>query len=289
MSKHEAEQLSIRPMTRAELDVLVEWAAAEGWNPGIHDAEHFWQTDPRGFIAAELDGELVGGGAIVCYGHRFGFMGLFIVRPDLRGRGFGDRLWHERKRLLLARLKEPKLIGMDGVFAMQDYYGRGGFSFYCRDLRFEGRGKDLPPCANVVDLDQFAFSEVDAYDRRHFPVPREAFLDRWIKAPGGAAVGVRRDGGLAGFAVLRPCLVGYKIGPLFADDAELAELLYAELSRRVSGEAIFLDVPENNPDALALAAAHEMREIFGCARMYLGPVPRLADPEIFGVTTFELG
>ncbi len=289
MSENAADRLQIRSMTRDELDLLVEWAAKEGWNPGVHDAEHFWQADPRGFIAAEIEGELVGGGSIVSYGHHYGFMGLFIVRSDLRGQGFGDRLWHDRKRRLLERLKEPSLIGMDGVFTMQDYYARGGFSFYTRDLRFEGRGADSTGSSQVVDLEQFAFSEVDAYDQRHFPAPRAAFLDRWIKAPGGAAVGVRRDGRLAGFAVLRPCLVGYKIGPLFADDAELAELLFCELSRKVAGEAIFLDAPENNPFALALAAAHDMKEVFGCARMYLGQAPRLADHEVFGVTTFELG
>ncbi len=35
-------QLVIRNMTRPELDELVDWAAHEGWNPGIHDAELFW-------------------------------------------------------------------------------------------------------------------------------------------------------------------------------------------------------------------------------------------------------
>jgi hypothetical protein len=32
-----------------------------------------------------------------------------------------------------------------------------------------------------------------------------------------------------------------------------------------------------------------MVEVFGCARMYLGPAPALAHEHVFGVTTFELG
>ena len=59
--------MSIRRMTRDELDTLVEWAAREGWNPGLDDAEVFWATDPDGFVAAEIDGKLVGGGSIVAY------------------------------------------------------------------------------------------------------------------------------------------------------------------------------------------------------------------------------
>lgn len=33
-------------MSRSELDILTSWAANEGWNPGLHDADIFWNTDP---------------------------------------------------------------------------------------------------------------------------------------------------------------------------------------------------------------------------------------------------
>jgi hypothetical protein len=88
---------------------------------------------------------------------------------------------------------------------------------------------------------------------------------------------------------MRPCRTGYKIGPLFAADATVAESLLTTLASRVPGEPIILDVPEINPDALTLVARYRMREVFGCARMVLGPIPQLPDAEIFGVTTFELG
>ncbi len=82
----------IRKMTSLEVEELVSWAAREGWNPGLHDAELFWATDADAFLAAELDGVLIGGGAITSYQGDFGFMGLFILRPEFRNRGLGDRL-----------------------------------------------------------------------------------------------------------------------------------------------------------------------------------------------------
>ena len=88
---------------------------------------------------------------------------------------------------------------------------------------------------------------------------------------------------------MRPCRTGYKIGPLFAANSVVAESLLIALGSRVPGEPIFLDVPEINRRALELVARYRMSEVFGCARMVLGPIPQLPDAEIFGVTTFELG
>ena len=281
--------MHVRSMTRGELDTMVEWAAREGWNPGLNDAEVFWNADPDGFVAAELNGEMIGGGSIVAYGTRYGFMGFFIMRPDCRGRRLGDRLWNERKRRLSARLHASASIAMDGVFDMQEYYARGGFRFVCRDLRFEGRGMKAAHTEGVVEVSSLPFERIDVYDRRHFPAPRSGFLRNWIQRPGGHALAVVEDDAVRGYGVMRPCRTGHKIGPLFAANAGVAEQLLTAFGSRASDEPIFLDVPEINRDALALVARHNMKEVFGCARMVLGPIPKLPDAEIFGVTTFELG
>jgi GNAT superfamily N-acetyltransferase len=284
-----AAELTIRPMTRLELDRLVDWAADEAWNPGLSDAQIFWNTDPEGFIAAERDGVLIGGGSIVAYEDRFGFMGFFIVHPEHRGQGLGRRLWTARRDRLIARLQSPAVIGMDGVFAMQGFYARGGFVLSHRDLRFEGVGMASTLDARLVDLTEVPFAELARYDVAHFPAPRETFLRAWIAQPGSCALGVMQDGRLQGYGVIRSCRQGFKIGPLFAAEAEMAEALFRGLADHARGVPLFLDVPENNPEALALAERHGLREVFGCARMYYGPTPRLPDHEIFGVTTFELG
>jgi GNAT superfamily N-acetyltransferase len=282
-------ELVIRQMTRPELDTLVEWAASEGWNPGRNDAQIFWDTDPDGFIAADLEGELIGGGSIISYGGRFGFMGFFIIRPDHRGKGLGTRLWLQRRDILTARLQAPVVIGMDGVFNMQGFYARGGFVLHNRDLRFEGVGAAAPPGEALVDLRELPLVDVLDYDSAHFPAPRERFLEAWITQPDSRALGAVQDGILRGYGVIRPCRQGFKIGPLFAADGDTAETLFRGLGDFAPGEPIFLDVPEINPEAMALARRHGMREVFGCARMYYGPIPALPHHEIFGVTTFELG
>jgi ribosomal protein S18 acetylase RimI-like enzyme len=216
-------------------------------------------------------------------------MGFFIIAAEHRGRGLGNILWHARLQRLVGRLQAPAVIGMDGVFDMQDWYAKGGFRFAGRDLRFATVAQSFPAPRDIIELAQIDFAEVEAYDRAHFPAPRSGFLQRWLTQPGAHALGSIRDGRLAGFGVVRPCRKGYKIGPLFADGAEIAGDIYRALATRVPGETIYIDVPEDNRAAMAMAEQHGMEEVFGCAKMYFGPRPSLPEPEIFAVTTFELG
>jgi len=50
------DDLSIGRASRSEIDTMAEWAAAEGWNPGLRDAECFYAADPEGFWVARADG-----------------------------------------------------------------------------------------------------------------------------------------------------------------------------------------------------------------------------------------
>lgn len=280
--------VEIGVMTGAELRRIVDWAAGEQWNPGLHDVDAAHAFDPDGFVAMRRDGEMIGGGSIVSYDGEFGFMGLFIVRPDLRGQGLGTQLWHHRRDRLRSRLRAGAAIGMDGVFAMVPFYERGGFRLAYRDLRFEGIAPS-GDVAGLTPLSDLPFGAIEAYDRRHVASPRSAFLQRWLEQPGSHGAAVVEDGEVVGMAHLRPCRTGFKFGPVHAERPDVAERLIAGLMSRVAGQQVQLDVPEPNEEGLAIAARFGLAESFGCARMYLGADPGLPVDRIFGVTSFEFG
>lgn len=277
--------MEIRAMTLPELEMVLDWAAAEGWNPGWQDAASFYAADPGGFLLGLVDGEPVASIFAVQYGAGFGFIGGYIVGPDMRGRGHGMELW----RAGMVRL-EGRNVGLDGVPAQQANYMRSGFRLAHRNVRYEGRGSGLPAEDRVLPLGAQDIDDVVEYDRAFFPDNRAQFMRHWLQQEGSIALGVREGGALLGYAVLRPCRYGFKVGPLCAESAEVAEELMQALRGRVPvDEAIFLDVPEPNAAAVALAGRHGMRACFETARMYTGGDPQLPLERQFGITSFELG
>lgn len=276
-------RFTIRRMTRADLDTAVDWAANEGWNPGLHDADAFFTADPQGFFLGELDGNPLSCISAVRYGSTFGFIGLYIVKPEHRGKGFGIQTWREGLAHLAGRT-----IGLDGVLEQQPNYRKSGFELAYRNVRFEGRiESEASPLARP--LGEFPFETIHEYDRTLFPEGRESFLRSWLKLQNSWSYGVGGANGLTGYGVIRKCRSGLKVGPLFADDESAADILFGSLASHAGGEPVYLDPPEPNAAAIRLANRWGMQSVFETARMYTPPAPVCPVDRIFGVTTFELG
>jgi len=273
----------IRGMRRDEIAIAVDWAAGEGWNPGLADADCFASVDPEGFFIGEYDGTPAATLSVINYGERFSFLGFYIVRPDLRGRGFGLRTWK-------AGIPHAgtRTVGLDGVTAQQDNYSKSGFIFAYNNIRYGGVPSSPDASIATVPLSEVPFAAIEQSDAAVFPAERPGFLRAWTGTEGHTGRAVLRDGRLAAWGVIRPCRLGRKIGPLIADGRATAEAVFAALAGNEAGE-VFLDVPQPNREAMALAAAHGLAPVFETARMYTGSIRPVDVQRVFGVTTFELG
>ncbi|MGR7994769.1 GNAT family N-acetyltransferase [Xanthobacter sp. ZOL 2024] len=280
-----AEDLRIGLLSAPELDTVVEWAATEGWNPGLADAPIFHAQDPQGFWGLFVDGALAVSLSTVRYDGGFAFVGFYICRPDLRGRGLGLKLW----QAALAGLS-GRSMGLDGVVAQQANYATSGFVLAHRNNRYGGPAPAVGAVdPRIVPVDTAVRAAVMDYDARHFGFQRPRFLASWLVPTHGSALALVEDGTVKGYGVIRACRTGYRIGPLFADDPGCAEALFRALVAGRTGEAVFLDVPEPNGAAAALAQTAGLAPVFETARMYQGPAPALPLAEIFGITSLELG
>ncbi|MDP2721671.1 MAG: GNAT family N-acetyltransferase [Bacteroidales bacterium] len=277
---------TIRHMTAAEVSLAVEWAAREGWNPGLYDADCFFQTDPSGFLIGELDGKMIACKSAVKYGDDFGFMGFYMVAPEYRGKGYGYEIWKQGHDSLKGRV-----AGMDGVVEQQPNYRKSGYRLAYRNIRMEGKATGMRvENVHLIPASEVSFDSLVKYDRQYFPAERSKFLECWIQQPESHALTYVEKGSILGFGMIRKCRIGYKIGPLFSESENIANLISGALfGFPQEVEPVFLDIPEPNEAAHKLVERYKMKKVFETARMYHGKPPKVDLDHVFGVTTFELG
>ncbi len=276
----------IRLAERHELSTIIDWAAAEGWNPGLDDAAAFWAADPQGYHVLEVDGTLAAAISLVRYSGRYAFLGFYMVRNEWRGRGLGWALWQN-----VVGKSRVETIGLDGVVAQQENYRKSGFVYAHANFRYGGIPPQLAPASqSIVAVDAALTDQVAAYDTGFNPEHREAFVRAWIgQSESRYTMAFVEDEAIAGVGVIRSCRDGYKIGPLFANRVEIADELFRALAVKARGMPVFIDIPGPNKAAQSLCERYGLAPVFETARMYRGTVPELPLNRIFGITTFELG
>jgi Acetyltransferase (GNAT) domain len=279
--------MSFEIATASADDVLriMGWAKDEGWNPANTDWMAFHAVDAGAFLIGRLDGEPVASISVTRYGAGFGFLGCYIARPVIRGKGYGIQIWNAGSRRLAGRN-----IGLDGVPAQQANYKKSGYRLAWNNARYEGVIGETPVPAGVrlVDARSQPFDKLAIYDRRFFPGARDSFLAPWITAPERASLVALKEGEIVGFGVIRAAVTGARIGPLYAASSEIAAALIGKLAAAMPGQ-IGIDMPDFNNAGTRLAEQLGLKPAFETARMYTGPDPVIDRAGLFGVASFELG
>ncbi len=284
---------TIRTLTPSEVQHAVDWAGREGWNPGVHDAECFRATDPDGFLGGFLGDEMIASVSAINYDDAFSFLGFYIVKPEFRHHGHGLEIAQHA----LAHCGRRNM-GLDGVVEQQDNYRKSGFTFAYNNYRFAGTKRGILAALGTQSATQIArltrvSESLRDYDRKLFPAPRGVFLDAWLSAPNHSSRVFSENGRIRGYATLRPCQTGYKVGPLFADIPEVAKALLASVLADIPDDHqthdVFIDMPQPNTAAFELAKELDLDKVFETARMYSDHEPDIDLGRVFGVTTFELG
>ncbi|WP_112945346.1 MULTISPECIES: GNAT family N-acetyltransferase [unclassified Rhizobium] len=278
-------EFAVRPMRPGELELVLEWARQEGWNPGLDDSLPFHDADPSGFFVGAVGEVPVGSISVVKYGDDLAFLGLYMVHPEFRGKGYGRAIWDAG-----IASANGRSIGLDGVVAQQENYRKAGFEEAYKTVRYGGVIGSLPSSSLTATPVTDKLDGLVRYDASVFSAQRPAFVTSWCtnRKHRRTAV-VRKSGKIRGYGTIRRCYDGYKIGPLFAADADSAAALLSTLGQEAKGARVFIDIPSDNRDAVALAVGMGLKPVFETSRMYRGAVPTVPLKNVFGVTTLELG
>ena len=288
----------IRSIQPRDIPFVVDLARNEGFAPGIGDVGIYANTDRQGVWIFCLGPNLIGCIAGIKYNLDYGFIGLNVVDQAYRGKGYGVQLWESA----LDHLNDVQCIGLEAAPALVSRYKQWGFQEDSITTRWQLL--NLPPghsCKmldsyhglNVVSSLNVSVDAIQKYDILHEASPRPHFLSQWLNHPAGdvfSAVDV--TGNCHGYLRIRPCLLpigeGWRIGPLLAQDQQVALLLINSVLSNHYG-VILIDSPGYNQSATALLRNYGFKELSSTTRMYRGEIANLHDTDVFGLACLELG
>ncbi len=285
--------MKIKTLDKPDLMTVLDWAAREGWNPGLDDVDAFFLADATGYHGVFDGDELVSCVSVVKHDPLFAFLGLYLCRPDYRGKGYGWQAWQA------GMASAEGTVGLDGVVEQQDNYQRSGFEFAWTNSRYHGMLSSADVSEGTGDwkvcrASTLTAASLAAFDQAVTGINRPAFATGWYSDSTTRQTYVIQSGGrISAVGTIRQCQEGYKVGPLFCPDEPRARSLLAEMLTALppveGGHDIYLDVPLNHPAAVSFVDSLGMKPVFETARMYRGTPPSAQHSMVFGLTTLELG
>ncbi len=284
-----------------DIPLITYWSRIEGFAPGFGDLTIYRHTDSQGLWVGCINKKPIGCIAGVRYNSLYGFLGLFIVVKEERGKGYGINLWKHA----LEHLSDIPCVGLEAAIDRVDDYSRWGFipsSFTTRwkidadYLEYEEQFDEIYGYEGLRLLlgNKIPESIVQAYDAKREPSPRPHFLADWLTHPSGQVLALLgRNNSCHGFGRIRPCLMqdgedGWRIGPLIADTPYLAEFLLRRLILRHKGE-ILIDSPGINDNAGRLMKKLNFDYVSQTLRMYKGHQPPISMNDVYSLACLELG
>lgn len=265
---------TIRRMTLEDFQMVITWANEERWFFSLNDAEPFLNLDPNGFFLCEVNGAPVGAIIAPKYGGEYGFIDIFLVKNEHRGKGYGTLLLNHA----MAYLKDCKSIGLEATPDMKEFWEKQGFVFNHCTLYFRRSAK------GTLDKDLVNLKEVDCldavveYDSNVFGYSRREFLKCLLERKDTFALGAMKDNVLVGFGILRTHHRGqtFFFGPVSADTPEIAKQLIEGLQSFVKGKKVTTSIFDCNKDATKLINHFEGWKLVAHEnRMYKGVFPKM--------------
>jgi len=291
---------SMRSLKISEFkEILSNWAVKEGWNPRKHEYLPFYLANPNGHKGIFFNDKIIASLSAVPYSKDLAYLGIYIVDPNYREQGVGQIL----AKAALEELADCSLIGINAVQQqVSNYQRKYGFVSFHNNSRWTGEFKIQNNFAlrrsevdiKIVGREGLDINQLIDYDASIFSVPRAKFLRKWIEMPESYLLAAIKNEKICGYGVISKCIDGYKIGPLFANDKEIAQKLYASFAYilQVKRNIVHLDVPENNQTAVKLATQFGLYKTFETTRMYKSKEPLIEKPSnsnVYAITTLEIG
>jgi len=277
-------------LTSAELADAEALVREANWNQLAADWQIFL-AQGRVYAAQTATGRIVATTATLPFGGRFAWVSMVLVTAEYRRRGIATELM----RLAISELAERKLTpALDATPDGRAVYHRIGFEDawgFQRLLRKERRAEEGVADA-AVDIRPIAATDwnaVCAYDAAAFGAERGAMLEGLRGRLPPAELLAERGGRIAGVLLGRNGRIAGHLGPLIAEDDDVACALLARAVDAIDGP-LFIDFADAKSQVRRFLAMRGFAAVRPFTRMIHGTSARFDDAQrTFAVVGPEFG
>lgn len=277
----QASLIDIQTFQPDHLDAAVELSRQAGW-PHRKEDWAMVLSISKGFVAVE-NGRVVGTAMASLLGDRCATVNMVIVDEAMRGRGVGRQLM--QAALAAAENRECRLTATsDGL----PLYEKMGFVACGQVLQYQGVPLATDKPAGVAWADRVEPAELAVIDAQAFGADRGNLFVELAERARFALV--QEQGVTKGFAALRAFGRGEVIGPVVAENVEIAKDLIAFVISERAGEFLRLDTTVDTGLAPWLAE-HGLAHVGGGIAMRRPKADISADKQFktFALTSQALG
>ncbi len=287
--------LNMHKMEQNHVEIVRQWCINEGWNLGLHDAKIYLQIDPNGHFILFDKEEPIGSISLVRHRDDFFTIGPFIVKPEYREKGHGVFIW-DKAMSRLNDLLNPSIL-LYAVEAQVNRYRNLGFNMQHKNLKWELNQKAYKaakPTVPCTFLTPDVINIISEYDKHIFTASREKIITELLTYPDINGFFVWADNKIKGYGLIRPCILGNRIGPLFADSKEIAKSIIGALLQHSGAENVVIDMPESNKEGVLLmteleAKHNQKSDTIAMVKGQLSPEYNHNIGKNFGIFSLEIG
>ena len=267
--------LTMRHMSKDDFDIVRNWCVDEEWNIGLYDTQIYYHLDPTGHLIFLKNNEPIGSISLLKHDNNFFTLGPFIVTQACRGKGHGAKIWE--KAFYRLKENEEAVILLYAVSKQVSRYAALGFISQFINQRWQLNTKNklnTPQHFNCERITPPLIKKTSIYDQQFFSSSREIIFTTILNQVSVKGFVIQVDNQIRGFGIIRPCINGYRIGPLIADTLDIAKCLFSTLVNSVTEKSIIVDMPEGNIQGKQLMEYFRLHQITknNTVAMTKGPV-----------------
>jgi GNAT superfamily N-acetyltransferase len=253
MANSDHQLTAATPLLESEIHFAEALVAEAGWNQTARDWQAFLDLG-KVFAIRDNQRRVVATAATLPFGGQFAWISMVLVTKEYQRKGLATQLL----RRCIDDIQAAGLVPvLDATPTGREVYrGLGfqdswGFQRYMRRKTPAPQAKKAVPAGVTLHaITNAVWPALCAYDADIFGADRSQLLTRLRRRAPSIEKYAERNGKIAGLLLGRDGRVATQIGPLIADDENIARALLAQAVDAIPDQ-IFIDVVDSKPAAVA--------------------------------------